>query len=53
MGIPVVPAVKRAIPPLLKERGFKNINVYYRDYELVFHSLNDVLDWWASAGHRQ
>ncbi len=36
----------------LKEVGFKNINVFYKDYRLVFESINEVLDWWASAGLR-
>ena len=36
----------------LKHVGFKNINVFYKDYRLVFESINEVLDWWASAGLR-
>ena len=37
---------------LLKDAGFGNIMVFYRDYRLVFESLNEVLDWLASAGLR-
>ena len=36
----------------LKTAGFKTINVFYKDYRLVFESINEVLDWWASAGLR-
>ncbi len=36
----------------LKVAGFKNINVFYKDYRLVFESINEVLDWWTSAGLR-
>lgn len=36
----------------LKAAGFKNINVFYKDYSLVFENINDILDWWASAGLR-
>lgn len=36
----------------LKGAGFKNINVFYKDYRLVFENVNEVLDWWASAGLR-
>jgi trans-aconitate methyltransferase len=35
---------------LLKDTGFKNINVFYKDYNLVFKNINEVLDWWTSAG---
>jgi len=37
---------------LLKDTGFGNVRVFYRDYRLVFESLNEVLDWLASAGLR-
>ncbi len=36
----------------LKAAGFKNINVFYKDYRLVFENINDILEWWASAGLR-
>lgn len=36
----------------LKAAGFKNINVFYKDYSLVFENTKDILDWWASAGLR-
>ncbi len=37
---------------LLKDSGFKNINVFCRDYRIIFNSINEVLDWWSSAGLR-
>lgn len=37
---------------LLEDTGFRNINVFYKDYRLVFAGVKDVLDWWASAGLR-
>jgi trans-aconitate 2-methyltransferase len=37
---------------ILKETGFKKIDIFYRDYRLVFDSVNSVLDWWTSAGLR-
>jgi trans-aconitate 2-methyltransferase len=37
---------------ILKEEGFKKIEIFYRDYRLVFDSVNSVLDWWSSAGLR-
>ena len=36
----------------LKEAGFSRIDVLYRDYRIVFDSINGVIDWWASAGLR-
>lgn len=37
---------------LLKSAGFSRIEVLYKDYRLVFENVNEVLDWWASAGLR-
>jgi trans-aconitate 2-methyltransferase len=37
---------------ILKEAGFRRIDVFYRDYRIVFDSVNGVIDWWASAGMR-
>jgi len=36
----------------LKDAGFGNINTFYRDYELVFDSINDVCCWAESAALR-
>ncbi|HDO23334.1 MAG TPA: methyltransferase domain-containing protein [Nitrospirae bacterium] len=36
----------------LKQAGFINIDVTCKDYTLGFESVNDTLDWWASAGLR-
>ncbi len=43
---------KEEYETLLKEAGFGNIRVFYRDYRLVFEGLKEVLDWLASAGLR-
>ncbi len=37
---------------LLKDIGFSNIIVFCKDYTITFSSINEVLDWWASAGLR-
>lgn len=37
---------------LLEDAGFRNINVFYKDYRLMFVCVKEVLDWWASAGLR-
>jgi trans-aconitate methyltransferase len=36
----------------LKKAGFVNINVFYRDYALLFEDVNEVLEWGTSAGLR-
>jgi trans-aconitate 2-methyltransferase len=36
----------------LKEAGFKKINVFSRDYRLLFGSVGEVIAWWSSAGLR-
>ncbi len=41
---------KKEYTSLLEAAGFENIKVYYRDYELLFESINKVLGWWSSAG---
>ncbi len=35
---------------MLGNAGFSNIRVSYKDYTLLFGSINEVLEWWASAG---
>jgi trans-aconitate 2-methyltransferase len=37
---------------ILTKAGFGRINVFYRDYRIVFDSVNGVIDWWTSAGLR-
>ena len=37
---------------LLKDAGFQEVEVFYRDYQIVFDSINGVIQWWASAGLR-
>jgi nitrogen-specific signal transduction histidine kinase/trans-aconitate methyltransferase len=41
--------LKDEFADFLKEAGFKNINVYYKDYTLLFESVNKVLEWGVSA----
>lgn len=36
----------------LEDAGFRNIEVSYRDFSLLFGSVNDVLRWGESAGLR-
>ncbi len=43
---------KEAYETLLNNAGFGNINVSYNDYRLVFVNVNEVLEWWSSAGLR-
>ncbi|MBI5026505.1 MAG: methyltransferase domain-containing protein [Nitrospirae bacterium] len=44
--------IKEAYVSLLKGVGFSKIEVLYKDYRLVFESINEVLEWWSSAGLR-
>ncbi|MDI6728924.1 MAG: methyltransferase domain-containing protein [Thermodesulfovibrionales bacterium] len=44
--------VKEEFAGFLKDAGFVNINVFYKDYTLVFESINDVLEWGVSAALR-
>jgi trans-aconitate 2-methyltransferase len=37
---------------LLNDEEFYNIKVFYKDYKVVFVSINEILDWWSSAGLR-
>ncbi len=41
---------KKEYTSLLENAGFDKIKVYYRDYELLFDSTDEVLGWWSSAG---
>jgi len=43
---------KEGYMKILRDAGFYNINVFCRNDRIVFESINDVLDWWASAGLR-
>ncbi len=44
--------LKEEMRDYLKNAGFTNINVFSRDYALLFDSVNDVLAWGVSAGLR-
>jgi trans-aconitate 2-methyltransferase len=43
---------KEEYETLLKDAGFININVYSKDYRLLFGSVGEVIAWWSSAGLR-
>lgn len=44
--------LKEEMRDYLKNAGFKNINVFSKEYALLFDSVNDVLAWGVSAGLR-
>ncbi len=37
---------------LLKDAGFNDIRVFYRDYRIIFGCVSEILGWWSSAGLR-
>lgn len=37
---------------LLRSAGFKRLDVFYRDYDLQFSSVGEIIGWWSSAGLR-
>lgn len=37
---------------MLGRAGFRELDVRYREYRYIFESVNDVIEWWASAGLR-
>jgi trans-aconitate methyltransferase len=44
--------LKEEMREYLKNADFRNINVFSKDYVLLFDSINDVLAWGVSAGLR-
>ena len=44
--------LKEEVEGFLKDAGFAKINTFYKDYSLLFESVNDVLGWGESAGIR-
>ena len=44
--------LKEEMDRFLKDAGFRNINVFYKDYMLLFESVNEVLEWGVSAALR-
>lgn len=44
--------LKEEFTGFLKDAGFADINAFYRDYKLMFESINDVLKWGESAALR-
>lgn len=44
--------VKEEFAGFLKDAGFASINVFYKDYALLFKGIEEVLDWGVSAALR-
>jgi trans-aconitate methyltransferase len=44
--------LKSEIEGYLSDAGFISVRTFYKEYELLFESVNDVLAWGASAGLR-
>jgi trans-aconitate methyltransferase len=44
--------LKEEMAGFLQKAGFVNINVFYKDYALLFENVNEVLEWGTSAGLR-
>lgn len=44
--------LKEEMEGFLKDAGFAKINTSYKDYSLLFESVNEVLGWGESAGLR-
>ncbi len=44
--------VKEEFAGFLRDAGFADVNVFYKDYMLLFESINDVLEWGVSAALR-
>ncbi|MEW6109402.1 MAG: methyltransferase domain-containing protein [Nitrospirota bacterium] len=44
--------LKEEFAGLIKDAGFVNVNVFYKDYTLMFDNINDVLEWGVSAALR-
>jgi trans-aconitate methyltransferase len=37
---------------MMKRTGFVNRNVYVKEYDITFPSVNETIEWWRSAGLR-
>ncbi|HAK89990.1 MAG: hypothetical protein A2X55_05065 [Nitrospirae bacterium GWB2_47_37] len=44
--------LKEEFAGFLKDAGFTEVNAFYKDYTLMFESINDVLEWGESAALR-
>jgi trans-aconitate methyltransferase len=44
--------LKEELAGFLKDAGFVNVNVFYKDYTLMFNCINEVLEWGESAALR-
>ena len=44
--------LKEEMSGFLKDAGFVKVNAFYKDYTLMFESINEVLEWGESAALR-
>ena len=44
--------LKEEVAGFLKNAGFVKVNAFYKDYTLMFESINEVLEWGESAALR-
>ncbi len=44
--------LKEEFAGFLKDAGFKKVNAFYKNYTLMFESVNEVLEWGVSAALR-
>jgi|GEM_PF-2000506 len=44
--------LKEEVAGFLKDAGFVKVNAFYKDYTLMFESINEVLEWGVSAALR-
>jgi trans-aconitate methyltransferase len=44
--------LKEEMSGFLKDAGFVKVNAFYKDYTLMFESINEVLEWGVSAALR-
>jgi trans-aconitate 2-methyltransferase len=44
--------LKEEFAGLLRDAGFSGVQTFYKDYQLSFESINDVLEWGVSAALR-
>jgi trans-aconitate methyltransferase len=44
--------LKEEFAGFLRDAGFADVNVFYKDYKFLFESINEVLEWGVSAALR-
>ncbi|MFA6056493.1 MAG: methyltransferase domain-containing protein [Thermodesulfovibrionales bacterium] len=52
MELPWYLPTKEEYEKLLGDAGFREINVFYKDYRITFDRIDQIMDWWSSAGLR-